>query len=93
MCHKRRFMLYNAGVVVTAPVLAAWLAVVRVVVNVIFILGLRMRASGTSFPLFEGSFSFELSIGGFLFIIFFFTGFWVALIIQLLEILYFLVQL
>ena len=72
----------------TAPVLAAWLAVVRVVV----ILGLRMRAPGTSFPLFEGSFSFGLSLSG-LFIAVFFTGPRVSLIIQLLEILYFLVQL
>jgi hypothetical protein len=87
MCHKRRFTLFYARVVVTAPVLAAWLAVVRVVV----VLGLRMRASGTSFPLFESSFSFGLSLSG-LFIIFF-TGLRVSLIIQLLEILYFLVQL
>lgn len=72
----------------TAPVLAAWLAVVRVMV----ILGLRMRAPGTSFLLFEGSFSFGLSQSG-LFITVFFTGSRVSLIIQLLEILYFLVQL
>ena len=89
MCHKRRFLLFYAGVVLTAPVLAAWLTGVRVVV----ILGLRMRALGTSSPLFEASFSFQLSIGGFLFILSFFTGFRAALIIQLLEILYFLVQL
>lgn len=89
MCHKRRFLLFDAGVVLTASVLAAWLTGVRVVV----ILGLRMRAPGTSSPLFEASFSFQLTIGGFLFIFFFFTGFRTALIIQLLEILYFLVQL
>ena len=82
-------MIFYARVVVTAPVLAAWLAVVRVVV----ILGLRMRAFATSSPLFEGSFSFGLRMRGFLFIIIFFTGSRVALIIQLLEVLYFLVQL
>ena len=68
----------------TAPVLAAWLAVVRVV-----ILGLRLS---TSFPLFDGSFSFGLSLNG-LFITVFFAGSRVSLIIQLLKILYFLVQL
>ena len=82
-------MIFYARVVVTAPVLAAWLTVVRVVV----ILGLRMRASGTSSPLFEGSFGFGLRMRGFLFGIVVFTESWVSLIVQLLEVLYFLVQL